>query len=252
MKIQYCSDLHLEFPLNKKFIEINPLIPVGDILILAGDIVPFNSMRLAKDFFRFCSDNFKETYWIAGNHEYYHGALDGRVSAFKEEIRKNVFLVNNHTIEREDLRIIFSTLWTSISPEMSFFVKKGLNDYRIIRDGHLTFTVDRCNKLFEENLSYIRKAVEIDDQKKNIVVTHHVPTFQNYPQEYLNSNINEAFATDLDDFIESANIHSWIFGHHHRNIPPFKIGGTNLLTNQLGYVQAAEHTGFRVDAVIEF
>jgi predicted phosphohydrolase len=251
MKIQYCSDLHLEFPLNKDFIEINPLIPVGDILILAGDIVPFENMDLAKDFFRFCSDSFKETYWIAGNHEYYYGTLDGRVSAFKEEIMKNVFLVNNYTIERENLRIIFSTLWTKISPEMSFFVKKGLNDYRIIRDGNLFFTVDRCNYLFDENISYIRKAVEIDDKKKNIVVTHHVPTYQNYPQEYLNSSINEAFATDLDDFIESANIHSWIFGHHHRNIPPFIIGGTNLLTNQLGYVKYAENKGFRADAVIE-
>ena len=250
MKIQYCSDLHLEFPLNKEFIELNPIVPVGDILILAGDIVPFENMDFAKDFFRFCSDNFKKTYWIAGNHEYYHAALDGRVSTFKEEIIKNVFLVNNYTIEREDLRIIFSTLWTKVSPEMAFFVQKGLNDYRIIRDGNSLFSVDRCNDLFEENISYINSAVK-NDNKHNIVVTHHVPTYQHYPSEYLKSKINEAFAVDLDHFIETNSIHSWVFGHHHRNILPFKIGVTNMLTNQLGYMKYGENKGFRVDAVIE-
>jgi hypothetical protein len=44
MKIQYCSDLHLEFSINRNYILQNPIKPVGDVLILGGDVTLLNGM----------------------------------------------------------------------------------------------------------------------------------------------------------------------------------------------------------------
>jgi hypothetical protein len=64
MKIQYCSDLHLEFPANKRYLTANPLKPEGEILLLAGDIITFAETEKETDFFNFLSDSFEHTYWI--------------------------------------------------------------------------------------------------------------------------------------------------------------------------------------------
>lgn len=251
MKFQYASDLHLEFPKNYEFLQKNPMIPSGDILLLAGDIVPIHLIDRYRDFFKFCSDNFEFTYWIPGNHEYYGGNLSGRISRFTETIESNVKLLNNTWIQHGNTRLIFSTLWTPISEEKAWYVQNGLNDYRVIKDGEQLFTTSRSTYLFQENLAFIQEAAKENQQERSIVVTHHVPTLQHYPEEYRNSNINEAFATDLDDYIMDSNIDYWIYGHHHRNVPAFKIGTTELLTNQLGYVNYHEHHEFSFNKVIE-
>lgn len=67
IKIQYCSDLHLEFKDNTLFMEANPIILNGEILILAGDIISFRSIERANLFFDFISKNFEASLTTQGN-----------------------------------------------------------------------------------------------------------------------------------------------------------------------------------------
>jgi len=245
MNIQFASDLHLEFIMNKAYIEKYPLIPEGDILVLAGDIIPFNIMHAADSFFDYVSDNFPMTYWIPGNHEYYRSDISERSGSFQEHIRDNVVLLNNKTVEYEGYRMIFSTLWTSIGDQYANDIKRGMNDFRVIKDDGLSLRPKKYNLLHEDCLSFIQKELEeCNENEKSIVVTHHVPTKINYPSKYKSSILNEAFAIELKDFIKKFKPDYWIYGHHHANRKDFQIGETQLMTNQLGYIDLQEHEGF--------
>lgn len=243
-KIQYASDLHLEFPKNKEFFNANPLVPNGDILVLAGDIVPFAVMDKHQDFFNFISDNFQMTYWIPGNHEYYYFDLAMKSGSFYEEIRSNVILLNNTAVQHENTKLIFSTMWSKISPANQWNIENGLGDFYLISNNAQKFTTDDFNHLHTESVDFIHQEIQKNDANKTIVVTHHVPTLKNYPEIYKNSTINEAFAVELFDTIDLSTIDYWIYGHSHYNTKDFKVGKTELLTNQLGYVQRNENELF--------
>lgn len=251
MKIQYASDLHLEFPENKEFLKRNPLKPAGDILILAGDITPFSKMHEHSDFFDYLSFNFQLTYWLPGNHEYYHSDIGTRNGPLNEKIRDNVILVNNISVSNEHVMLIFSTLWTRISSINQFEIKLRLSDFHVISSKGKALTVHGYNLLHDQCVSFIKYELSKAGENRRIVVTHHMPTFMNYREEYTGDPLNEAFAVELSDLIMTEQPEYWIFGHHHSNKANFKIGKTNLLTNQLGYIFYHEQEGFDNAKIIE-
>ena len=135
MKIQYASDLHLEFPANRKFLKQNPLRSVGDVLVLAGDIIPFTLLESLGDLIDMLADRFNTVYWLPGNHEYYYFDIDKKPSPLFEKIRDNVYLVNDQVVECGDIQLVFSILWSNISPESQCLGKAGIPDFSVIKSG---------------------------------------------------------------------------------------------------------------------
>ena len=66
------------------------------------------------------------------------------------------------------------------------------------------------------------------------------------------SVLNSAFASDDGDLVSNNRIDVWIYGHSHTNIDA-EIGGTKVLSNQMGYVFQNEHlmNGFDSGKYIE-
>lgn len=251
MRLQYASDLHLEFADNRDFLDGDGLRPEADVLLLAGDIVPFDRIERYGWFFDQLSADFKAVYWVPGNHEYYHSDLAEHRGSFEIAIRENIFLVNDFGVTIEDVRILFSTLWTDISARKAFAIERGMNDFHLIRNQGNRLTADDLRLEHRTSLAFLEYELLQEPALKRVVVTHHVPTFMHYPPKYLGSILNEAFAVELKPFISELKPDVWIYGHHHQNIPEFLIGGTKLLTNQLGYVQYGEHKLFDRSKVIE-
>ncbi|WP_118975837.1 metallophosphoesterase [Taibaiella koreensis] len=249
MTIQYCSDLHLEFPENENWLKEHPIIPAGEVLVLAGDIVPFVQMEQYGWFFDKLSQQYEAVYWLPGNHEYYGSYIDERSGSFKEAIRANVWLLNNEAVQHGNMTLICSTLWSFISPATEWDIAKGMVDYRCIRKHGERFRPIHTFRLHKTCRQFITQAVTAA-KGPICVATHHVPTFMHYPAAYRHSLLNEAFATELFPFIEQSHIAAWLYGHHHHNTPAFTIGETTMLTNQLGYVRAGEQNGFDPHAAL--
>ncbi len=247
MRVQYCSDLHLEFALNNSFLENNRLTVTGDILILAGDIVPLHDEFLHNSFFRVISKNFKQIFWVPGNHEYYYKNIADYKDAFNIRIHGNINIVNNIEVQYEGINFIFSTLWSKISEANEKDIMQRVSDFECINYNNRKFRASDFNILHETSLRFIRAALA-KGASKTVVVTHHLPSNLCNSPNHNNSPLNEAFCVELTDLIEESGANFWIYGHSHFNQKPIFIGKTILLTNQLGYVQLNEHPDFRHDA----
>lgn len=136
MKIQYCSDLHLEFSENLRMMNAKePAIEVaGDILVIAGDVgylVDKNVEHLR--LWKWMSERYRQVLMAAGNHEFYN---NGDIAAMGESWQKmflsNVGYYHNKVVRIDDTDFIMSTLWTRISPVDEMVVQSGMNDYRQI------------------------------------------------------------------------------------------------------------------------
>ncbi len=251
MKIQYCSDLHLEFPHNREFIKKNPIIPTGEILLLAGDILPFQLLNESSEFLDRISDSFEKVYWIPGNHEYYGSDINQRSGSFSEQIRSNVTLLNNQEIKIKDVNFIFSSLWSKIGEENRLIIENTLSDFGSIMDENENFSAIKFNELHTESVLFIRGKLSQNINQKNVVITHHVPTFLNYPEEHKQSRVNQGFATELFNLIHDSSIDHWIYGHHHSHIAEFSINNTKLINNQLGYVKYKRNRLYKSDAIFD-
>ena len=252
MKIQYASDLHLEFEENSDYLIKNPLKVTGDILILAGDIHVINSYRwLENPFWDWASKNYKEVIVAFGNHEFYKGYdLSLVENGFKMKIRNNVHYYYNCVIKFDDVDIIVSTLWSYIYKENAMFCRDGVNDFQLIDYHGGILTTDLFNKEHKKCLDFIKQSMNDSKAKTKIIVTHHVPSDLLTAEEFKGSDINNAFTVDLTDYIKTCGAKYWIFGHSHRNIDK-KIGETYCLSNQLGYLMSDENKTFNDEKHID-
>ena len=254
MKIQYASDLHLEFAENRNYIENGGIESVGDVLVLAGDVSYLGDRNMMKRrFFDWCAEHFRETFIVPGNHEFYGGYdIAQTMEDYEFAYRDNVRYLNNKSVVLGDTELFFTTLWTKISPLHMWEIQMGMNDFKHGRlDGAQLFAND-VDGLHLKCMDWLSGALEVSNSAHKVVVTHHCPTFRSEFNGYPGGALNSAFQADLDAFIEASGVDYWIYGHtHFAGGSGTKIGSTTLLCNQLGYVFQNEHMAFDRKACFE-
>lgn len=242
MKIQYASDLHLEFYENAVFIARNPFTVAGDVLVLAGDTFLLNDFEGFKRhrFWDWCTENYRQTLLIPGNHEYYHSNLADYPDSWEKELRPNVRMCENRSVVIDDTEFILSTLWSHI-PDWDWpALRRGMSDFHLIRYGKQPLTASVYNALHERDLAFIKDSVARSTAARKVVVTHHVPSRLCVAPEFVGSDLESGFTVDLTDYIEASGIDLWVYGHSHRSIDR-TIGRTRVVSNQVGYAVYKEY-----------
>ena len=219
MKLNFVSDLHLEFgPIS--FTE------KGDVLILAGDITTENDTSWIKT----VSKNFKDVIYVLGNHECYYQSLGSAYKIAKKHLPKNVHLLQNESITIDGITFHGTTLWSDFEKgnPMSYMIcKEKINDFSEIE----SFAPEVAHEEHKRAVAFLRENVKEDD----IVVTHHAPSYESYSVNLRGDKLNGAYASDLTELILDTNPYLWFHGHLH-NSSDYMVGNTRVLCNPRGYV----------------
>jgi len=242
LNIRYFSDLHLEFFKSDKIRELISKIPSGhdEICILAGDIGnPYeNNYNI---FMEFMSKNFKKTFVISGNHEYYNKKKNiVQTNKFLKLYFKkysNISYLNNSYEIYEGFCFIGTVLWSKIT-----------NPCYEINDTYQIPNLNcfRYNCLNVECVEFLENTLE--NNYNCVVITHHVPSYSLIDNKYKTEqfkNYNQWFYCDMDLLIKNKGekIKCWIYGHTHTpsNVV---INQIPFLCNPIGYPNENEIQNF--------
>ena len=214
LTFQYISDTHLEHRENVV------LEPLGDVLLLAGDIGSPVSANY-NQFLQHQSLHFEKVFVITGNHEYYGSPCNEMhtVEAQCRDVcrsmpRQNVHFLQNEAHEvRPGLSIFGSTFWTEVPDKKMSLVQSAINDYECISGLTPTLT----NKLHNDSVMALKECLDggSGSGSKWIVMSHHLPKLSLIAPRYKHCGaVNYGFASD-NEIADDPRIVAWVYGHTH-------------------------------------
>lgn len=223
MKIRLLSDLHLEF-LRRPHLFIKILAKSekespSDVLVLAGDIHSANGIQDALSTF---ADLFSNVVFVSGNHEFYQSSPTKVEKSIRKVVERypNLHWLNNSSCEVAGQRFLGGTFCGS--PNES---KWAMNDFGII--------MNFKPWVYEQN-ALARRFLEANVVETDVVVTHHLPSYEVVDPKYAGSALNKFFVCSMDRVIERQRPKLWLHGHTHSSVDR-TLHSTKIACNPYGY-----------------
>ncbi|MDU8350464.1 metallophosphoesterase [Pseudomonas syringae pv. actinidiae] len=231
MRLHIISDLHLDYwsmPV--------PALVEADVCLIAGDLheglggLPF-ALEIAKT---------KPVIFVAGNHEFYGSSLKIVREQWREasEQHKNVYFLDNSTIEFDGVRFIGATLWTDFDRGSPLSLMRGsgvTKDFLYIDndEGDERITAQFLYDEHQRSLAFIRSELEKPYDGKTVILSHHAPSKLSVPEVFKNDTNNFMFCSDLDYLMHYYNVTLYVHGHMHTE-SDYMIGDTPVIANPRG------------------
>jgi predicted phosphohydrolase len=248
MRLRILSDLHQEFG------ETEMPSAAADLIILAGDIsTKLNGLPWIR---KFCGET--PAVYLCGNHEFYGAKLPTVGEKIRAELAgSSIRFLENDYFEIGGWYVYGCTLWTDLALHGSWeegAIEAGawMNDYKRIRNsaqGYRKLYPRDTRAIHQLSLQKLERFLTTHDPAHSIVVTHHAPSKRSLPERKRANPISCAYASNLDEFIETHQPHLWIHGHIHESVD-YHIGKTRIVSNPQGYPDDP-NPGFRADWVLD-
>lgn len=224
MKFQIVSDLHLESDKSVSFTDV--ITPVAPNLILAGDIGHLTDFNHLQDFLEKTLTVFKNVIYVLGNHEYSKDDTEKTMSELLQELRsfaqehKNLHLLEKNAIIVDGVCIAGCTLWSKAEVRIPPFLVKITN-----------MNQELYNNMHSSSVEWLKKARAYANREKLklLIITHYPPILEFAERT---DRFRSLYSTDLEYLTEG--VHTWVYGHVHRNTDFVNNYGCRLVSNQKG------------------
>ena len=239
MRINYFSDIHLEFgalalPDNN-----------ADIVIAAGDIGVYDQA------IEWLLTIKKPVIYVAGNHEFYNHEYQNTLRMLKEKCANtNIHFLENNSYKFNGVRFLGCSLWTDLfveGEERAELLGRNLNDFRKIRFDKGEFNAQQFTAFHNHSKAWLARALERPFKGKTVVVTHHAPTSWSW-NDSPNAIKRLAYCNDLKSLFHDHQISAWFHGHTH-SIADYQIEESRILANTRGYAGHKEVPGFDLNKI---
>lgn len=241
MRIQYFSDIHLEFG----GLEIGQTD--ADLIVAAGDI-GIGGMGL--DWLKQAG---KPVIYVAGNHEFYGQEYFSTINALRAGAAgSNVRFLERESLIMGEVRFLGCSLWTELGGEENDHLEDLLylvNDFRKIRYQKDLLSFRDYVLLHRQSRRWLISELEKPFDGKTVIVTHHAPTPWSWHESP--SNIKRfAYCNDLKEIFHNFEIVAWFHGHTHV-VSDYRCAGARILCNPRGYHPAQLVVDFDPGRIVE-
>lgn len=251
MKLHVVSDLHLsvagfELPATD-----------ADLIVLAGDIArPAEACAWAQRLG-------KPVIYVAGNHEFYGGSLDGTLAALRQHSANTPV----HVLEEEawvvnGVRFLGTTLWSDFAiadadgpraraEEQALALIRDFSRIRADSASDRLFSPADSIALFRRSAAWLQRQLEQTFDGPTVVITHHAPSARSIHPRFAGSPLNASFVSDAEHLMGGERARLWIHGHTHDSFD-YTVAGTRVLCNPRGYAKngAVENAAFDAQLVV--
>lgn len=246
LKLQYISDLHLEYRSEIPWSKLQVCAPN---LALVGDVGHLHHRRY-RELLEWANENFEHTFLVLGNHEFYAQPLCFAEATVLSVLKglSRVHWLNRTTFDHPSkVRIAGATLWSAVTADCF----QELRDRRIVLDEVKSpFTHNDYLTLHEADRSFFADtlAEAAVTSTPLVCLSHHAPLLE-ASGDFGEHRLRCGFCTDLSELFQPP-LRAWIHGHTHQSLR-CQYNGIPCVSNCLGYsTDAGLDRGFRSDAVI--